>query len=782
MKIYLPARVVSMAKPSTFSFLLLLMSVLPYLSNQLQPSQHEALLRIEQQLNLPQHLKRWTENADFCNSEATQILTLACYQDNITQLQITSNNNYWSPNLGEHFSTPALFSNLATLTSLKVVSLVSLGLKGPLPSYIANLSSLEILNISSNSFQGSIPIEISTLRNLQTLILDHNSFSGEIPDWLSSLPALSVLSVKNNSFSGSLPNALSTMFTLRTLILSRNNLSGQVPPLDNLTNLQVLDLEDNNLGPHFPTLPTKLVSLVLKKNKFHSTISDKLSSCYQLQNLGISINELVGIFPPSLFSLPSLIYLDIGGNKFSGKLLKNMSCNAELKFVNISENRLTGDLPDCLNSNSKIVLFGGNCLSRRYKEQHPDAFCHSEALAVRIQPEQRGDDRRGNGKVVVASSMVGGGVGVVALVVLAFLFVKKHVNRVPHKNMSILDKVSPAAYTLQLLKDARYISETMKLGAVGNIPAAYRTFVVDELKEATNNFNTFNLIGEGSNGQVYKGCLTDGTVVAITSLKLKKRQSITHQLELVSKLRHPHLVSAIGHCYYQHATTIFLVFEYVPNGTLRTFISTSSGRQKLRWTERIGAGIGVAKGIQFLHTGIVPGLYSNHLKITDVLMDRDLHVKISKYNLPLFTHNRKKRLDEVEVVSHGSKENFGSIREEKNDVYDFGVILLEMIVGRTIITLNDINISKDILSVSLTTDEVGRRSIVDPAVHKECSDESLNTLIELCVRCLSNDPSERPSVEDIIWNLQFAAQVQDSWQPDTINNQDSPVTAMHPPH
>ena len=44
-----------------------------------------------------------------------------------------------------------------------------------------------------------------------------------------------------------------------------------------------------------------------------------------------------------------------------------------------------------------------------------------------------------------------------------------------------------------------YISETMKLGALGLPP--YRTFALEELKEATSNFSTLNLI-EGSHSKV----------------------------------------------------------------------------------------------------------------------------------------------------------------------------------------------------------------------------------------------------------------------------------------
>lgn len=62
-------------------------------------------------------------------------------------------------------------------------------------------------------------------------------------------------------------------------------------------------------------------------------------------------------------------------------------------------------------------------------------------------------------------------------------------------------------------------------------------------------------------------------------------------------------------------------------------------RERMTWAQRIAATAGVAKGIQFLHTGIVPGLFSNNLKITDVLVDQNLVTKISSYNLPLLSEN-----------------------------------------------------------------------------------------------------------------------------------------------
>lgn len=187
---------------------------------------------------------------------------------------------------------------------------------------------------------------------------------------------------------------------------------------------------------------------------------------------------------------------------------------------------------------------------------------------------------------------------------------------------------------------------------------------------------------------MYRGQMRDGLNVTIRCLIMKRSnttQNFMHHIELISKLRYCHLVSALGHCFECYlddssVSRIFLVFEYVPNGTLRSWISgnylrsinTSTvlvvmwliqmlswiicleiwcslfltilfadrhGRQKLTWTQRIAAATGVAKGLQFLHNGIVPGIFSNNLKITDIMLDQNLVAKISSYNLPILSEN-----------------------------------------------------------------------------------------------------------------------------------------------
>ncbi|XWS42715.1 hypothetical protein CRYUN_Cryun16bG0037900 [Craigia yunnanensis] len=700
-----------MAKGVKHQAFLALAIILPLInhSEQLQSSQTRNLLRLQLLLNYPDILSSWNSTIDFCNTERTSQVTVVCYEESITQLHMIGNKG--TPFLPRNFSMDSFVTTLVKLPDLKVLTLVSLGLWGPLPGKIAHLSSLEILDMTSNLLYGTIPHELSSVTSLQTLVLDDNMFSGQLSEWLGSFPVLTVLSLRKNLFNGSLPDSFSSLENLRVLALSHNHFYGEVPDFSSLTNLQELDLEDNAFGPRFPQLGNKLVRLVLGKNRF---------SCFS-------------------------------------------------------------------DSKDRVFLYARNCLATGKENQHPLSFCQDEALAVGILPHR---NKTKPSKVALALGITGGILGGIVLLGLIFIFVRRlKANKTSNKpTTTLIAEKASTGYTSKLLSDARYISQTMKLGALG-LPA-YRTFSLEELEDATNNFDTTAFMGEGSQGQMYRGRLKDGTFVAIRCLKMKKShstQSFMHHVELISKLRYRHLVSALGHCFECYlddssVSRIFLIFEYVPNGTLRNWISEGHARQSLTWAQRISAAIGIAKGIQILHTGIVPGVYSNYLKITDILMDQNLVAKISSYNLPLLAESARK-------VGHGTsalpKDPSNSARvsyEDKVDVYDFGVILLEMILGRPSKSRNEVQILKNQLQAIIATDDATRRSIADPAVQTSCSDQSLKTMMEICVRCLLKDPGERPSVEDVLWNLQFAAQVQDAWRGDSQSSEGSPGSPSQPPH
>lgn len=755
----------------------------------LQPSQTWSLFKLRQLLADPPVLGTWHNYTDFCygGDYKTASAFVECYEDSVTQLHIIGDPGPGGARvrpLPKTFSIDALFTTLARLPDLKVLTLTNLGLWGPLPAKISRLDKLEIVNVSSNYLYGELPRGLSQLGSLQTLVADNNMLSGELPGWLGGggLPLLAVLSLRNNTLQGTLPESVKQMPSLRSLVLASNNFSGNLPDLSGLKNLQVIDMADNALGPVFPKLGRKVASVVLAGNKFSDGLpADQLASCYLLERLDVSGNRFVGPFPQALLSLPSIEYLSIAGNRFTGRLSSNASCGDNLRFVDLSSNLLTGSLPACLaipakNSDSKTVLFSANCLSTGDDSQHPSPFCRNQALAVGIVPEQ-GPKKHGAkaGLVVAIVAAVLAGALVVGA---AIFFAVRKASRPKKRPTRRLVEHASSAYPSNLLADARYISQTVKLGALG-IPA-YRSFSLVELEAATDNFEVSSLMGQDAHGQMYRGRLSNGTPVTIRSLKVKKSQStqsFNRHIEMISKLRHRHLVSALGHCFEYNlddstVTQLFLVFEYVQNGNLRGRISQGTEGRRLTWGQRISTTIGLAKGIQFLHGGIIPGLFANNLKITNILLDQNQVAKIGSYNIPI--------LSETVKSEGGAGNKYHSDRVpngDKIDMYDFGVILLEVITGRPISSIYEVEIMKEQLQSALTAEGPSkRRSFVDPAVSKGCSDESIRTVMEICLRCLAKEAMQRPSVEDVLWNLQFAAQVQDDWRGDSRSSEESPLS------
>ncbi|KAJ1287875.1 hypothetical protein BS78_02G044300 [Paspalum vaginatum] len=780
----------------------LLLAMVPE-STQLQSSQTWSLLKIQQLLNYPPVLSTWSNSTDFCygGDYKTASAFVECYGDSVTQLHIIGPGGAGAPPLPKTFSIDAFFTTMSRLPDLRVLTLTGLGLWGPLPGKVSRLASLEIVNVSGNYLYGELPQGLSRLRNLQTFIADDNMLSGELPSWFGTLPSLAVLSLRNNSLQGPLPDSVRDMGSLRSLTLASNNLSGQVPDLSALKNLQVVDLANNSLGPAFPRLGRKVASVVLSGNRFGDGLPGEVGSFYLLERLDVSRNRFVGPFPPTLLALPSIEYLSIAGNRFTGLLAANMSCGDNLRFVDVSSNLLTGNLPFCLTSraggsSSKQVtlLAASNCLSAagggggNVGAQHPSLFCQNQALAVGIvAPDQsRGGTRRGDSKAWLVAGVIFAALAGAALVgVAAFLAVRKAAERrAKARPPRRLVEHASSAYPSQFFADARYISQTVKLGALG-IPA-YRSFSLVELEAATNNFEVSCLLGQDAHGQMYRGTLGNGTPVTIRSLRVRRSQtsqSFNRHIEMISKLRHRHLVSALGHCFEYNlddatVTQLYLVFEYVQNGNLRSRISQGTEGRKLPWVQRISAAIGVAKGIQFLHGGIMPGLFANNLKITNILLDQNLVAKIGSYNIPILSETAK-------TEGGGSKHSSDRVPNgDKIDIYDFGVILLEVVTGRPITSIHEVEIMKEQLQSALTLESPERRRLlVDQSVGRACSDESARTVMEICLRCLAKEAAQRPSVEDVLWNLQFAAQVQDDWRGDSRSSasEESPLSPSQIP-
>ncbi|KAL8217508.1 hypothetical protein R6Q57_020881 [Mikania cordata] len=721
---------------SSFYLLFLTISWCFFFTNAIQPSQKQVLLQLRKQLEYPKQLDFWVNNSsydfDLCYLSSPQV-NITCENNFVTELKImgvsadqqmkkaiSSFNGFPnSQTLSQNFSMDSLIATLSRLTSLKVLNLVSLGIWGQLPNKIQRLYTLEHIDLSFNYLYGPIPPTFTRLASLQSVNLDGNFLNSSFPDGVNLLANLTTLSLKENGCSGQLPDLLNLPNSLTILYLSKNSFSGQIPV--------------------------------------------KYGQLNHLQELDLSFNLLSGVPPPSIFSLPYITSLNLASNKLTGQLPSHLQCGNKLAAVDISLNRLIGGLPSCLSNelNNQNVKFDGNCLTVDVKHQNPSSYCVEEARGVEVDPKSIKDSGKRKNPVILVGVILG---SIILLVLLVFgsVVICRRICVQGLSEPKLLQKqvqdYSISDYPSELLTSARFVSEAAKLGT-GGIPV-HRLFSFGELSEATRNFHSSSLIGEGSTGKIYKGKLENGTDIAVRHLTVSKKyttRNLKLRLDLLARLRHPNLVCLMGHCISNEgpndsdSNKVYLVYEYVDNGSYQSLLAGNDPENILKWEDRLRVLTGVAKAVHFLHTGLIPGFINNRLKANNILLNENGMAKLSDYGLSIIAEDIKQEDVKWEGVESWKMKNL------EDDVFNFGFILLESIVGPSAASRKDEFLMNEMASYD-TEDE--RKKVVDPIVLASSSPESLSVIISITKKCFVGDSWARPSFEDVLWHLQYAAQVQ----------------------
>ncbi|KAG0494532.1 hypothetical protein HPP92_005526 [Vanilla planifolia] len=302
-----------------------------------------------------------------------------------------------------------------------------------------------------------------------------------------------------------------------------------------------------------------------------------------------------------------------------------------------------------------------------------------------------------------------------------------------------------------------------------------RRFSLGEIRAATANFDQSLVIGSGGFGKVYKGEIGNGFLVAIKRANPFSKQGLTEfetEVDLLSKLRHRHLVSMIGYC--EEENEMILVYEYMANGTLRSHLY-GSDLPSLSWKQRVEVCIGAARGLHYLHTGAETCIIHRDVKTTNILLDENLVAKIADFGLskpgPTLDHTH---------VSTAVKGSFGYLDPEyyrkqqlthKSDVYSFGVVLFEVICSRPVInpTLpkDQINLAEWALRWQR---QRSLQSIVDPRLDGDYSLESLRKFGEIAEKCLSDEGRNRPTIGEVLWHLEYVLQLHEDYIQCQVDN------------
>ncbi|KAL1567052.1 G-type lectin S-receptor-like serine/threonine-protein kinase0 [Salvia divinorum] len=213
------------------------------------------------------------------------------------------------------------------------------------------------------------------------------------------------------------------------------------------------------------------------------------------------------------------------------------------------------------------------------------------------------------------------------------------------------------------------------------------TIKLATIREATNSFSQQNMIGVGGFGPVYKGSLPTGQEIAVKRLSKSSGQGLEefkNEVLLITKLQHRNLVKLLGCCI--EGEEMVLIYEYLQNKSLDTFVFDHDRRTVLSWPTRFDIIMGIAKGLLYLHHDSRFKIIHRDLKTSNILLDVSLNPKISDFGLArTFEEDQSLSRTKRVVGTYGymaPEYAFHGKFSVKSDIYSFGVVLLEIISGK----------------------------------------------------------------------------------------------------
>ncbi|XP_068656708.1 LRR receptor-like serine/threonine-protein kinase HSL2 [Aristolochia californica] len=705
---------------------------IPATMGNLRSIQHIELYRNRLSGELPESLGNLTSLSWFDASENTLRGKVPEKLAGLHLMSLALNDNYLEGEI------PAV---LATNPKLSELKLFNNKFSGILPADLGRNSDLDSIDVSGNEFQGQLPPHLCDRKKLRRLITFNNQFSGELPDsygdceslgyvrifnnkftgrvperfW--GLPRLFYLELQDNRFEGSISSSISSAPYLARLLISNNNFSGGIPAeICQLSNLSAIQASNNQFAGRIPpcvTQLTKLEKLELQQNRLSGEIPADVSSWRFLTELNLAKNRFTGQIPEQLGFLPVLTYLDLSENSLTGEIPVSL-VNLKLNSFNLSVNNLAGKIPSGLDNSIFLQgLLGNPNLCSPNLNPFPPCVRPRKYLT-------------NHAKTAISLSATLVGLALVSLAVFQ-----------------------------------RYKKASTKPNPPWKITSFHRSGNFSDEDEIFKCLTDENLIGTGSSGKVYRAKLKTGQIVAVKKIRFSGENdgAFAAEVEILGNVRHGNIVKLL--CCYTSEDCKVLVYEYMPNGSLKAALHEKGGAF-LDWNTRRKIAVGAAQGLVYLHHDSVPAIVHRDVKSGNILLDEEFGARVADFGLArAMESSGGERVMTCVAGSYGyiAPEYAYTLKvNEKSDVYSFGVVLLELLTGKKPIdpSFGDAKdlvkwVNDEISSQEKRAEDAGFRYLFDPRITTIGSEyEEMVKVLNVALLCTAAFPMNRPSMRKVV--------------------------------
>ncbi|KAH6831428.1 Leucine-rich repeat protein kinase family protein [Perilla frutescens var. hirtella] len=552
------------------------------------------------------------------------------------------------------------------------------------------------------------------------------------------------------------------------LVVERLNLSGTLDgkSLNQLDQLRVLSFKENSLSGQIPELPglVNLKSLFLNNNEFSGRIPVSLSLMHHLKVIVLSGNRMSGQIPQAFVSLSRLYVLFVQDNRLTGSIPPFNQTS--LRFFNVSANLLSGGIPlttALLKFNESSFIANVDLCGEQI--QRPCDSGPSVSPSYPVVPGGMGTGmghRKKNKKLILIPVL--SIIGFVLLCIIAIIFVSylRHRGGEEKEGRSKVaarggvEEGTPSGTADHDNTESKQGGFSWDQGGEGLGSLTFlgpgdqkMNYSLEDLLKAS-----AETLGRGTLGSTYKAVMESGYILTVKRLKDARyptMEEFRRHIEILGGLRHPNLVPL--RAYFQAKEERLLVYDYFPNGSLFSLVHGSrgaGGSKPLHWTSCLKIAEDVATGLLYIHQN--PALTHGNLKSTNVLLGSDFESCLTDYGLTPFRNPESHEESSASSLFYRAPECRDLRRPltQQADVYSYGILLLELLTGKTpfqdFVQEHGSDIPRWVRSVRDAETESGD----DPASSNEASEEKITALLNIAMVSLSVAPEARPAIGDVL--------------------------------